>query len=145
MAKGQSSDNGRNGNDDSKTTTTTTGEVMPQQAEIRVVRNLALFRIIFFLIMAHEWAYSLPHYPLDTVMDVAQQASGRDRWFAYDQFEFLQDLLPKINDGPSSEVTCLMIRTIGVASALLAAYGGDFFVIAASTFTVLYGMRLFSM
>jgi hypothetical protein len=93
----------------------------------------------------YDWAFAFPHFPLDTVMDTRQQTSGRDKWFAYDQFEFVQDWLPKVSDGPSSKVNCQIIQTIGAGAALLAAFGGNTFEIAASTFTVVYAMRFFSL
>jgi Vitamin K-dependent gamma-carboxylase len=54
----------------------------------RIVRRMALYRVIIFGILVYEWNHYLPR-------DVAIR-DGVDSWFTYDQFEFLFHWTPSI-------------------------------------------------
>eukprot|EP00977_Amphora_coffeiformis_P017436 scaffold5684_cov169-Amphora_coffeaeformis.AAC.11 len=60
------------------------------------LRNMALWRMIFFSIMMYEWSHDQVLTPfgsfLDLETDIAQNKPGKDRWFSYNQFEWIQDL-----------------------------------------------------
>lgn len=143
--------------------------------------NLSKYRLFFFLIVSWDWFFNLPHYPLDTVPGISytddesnQQtvSNGRDQWFSYDQFEFLQrGILPTLQGDGILERSgwvrcerkedipfkaCSILRSFGVIVGLTASlFSGvwsfldnihceRFFTLFSGLFTLLYFARFFS-
>lgn len=143
--------------------------------------NLSRYRFFFFLIVSWDWCFNLPHYPLDTIPGISTidnesklrtVTSGRDQWFSYDQFEFLQRrILPTVQGDGILERSgwlhsekkedipnkaCNVIRIVGTVAGLTASlssgiwsswddtFSESFFTFSAGMFTLLYFAKFFS-
>ena len=136
---------------------------------MNAIKNLALFRVAFYILLLMEWKDHWPHTPLDSKLGKIRgnrMTSGMDRIFAYDQFEFLQNgILPTLNgdgfleksgilkylnfeDG-NPEDACAVIKKTGFAVGGIALLGGlgstTIFFLSSGLFTALFTMELFSM
>ena len=98
-----------------------------------VGRNLALFRITFYLIMAHEY-HKFRFEPL--ALESKPFSAPVDRMYAYDHLEWVQDLWP------TSRETLHRDQKIGVACALMSA-AGFCFPLAAGIFALLFCRQYF--
>lgn len=111
------------------------------------VRNIGLWRICFFCIMMTEWALDSVLTPFgalnDLELNVKQGEPGKDRWFAYNQFEWVQDIH---HDLSGDAEQALLLHRFGFVLCFLAAFAPELRLhgcwrICASLFTILYLIR----
>ena len=94
--------------------------------EDTAIRNVALWRMIFFSIMVYEWSHDqvlTPFGSLDLDTNITQNKPGKDRWFAYNQFEWVQDLHQWLG-GQGADIAW-NIQQGGLILLCLAAFGKE--------------------
>jgi len=122
---------------------------------------ISIWRVLFLSIMVYEWHHTLPHYPLDleNKMVGGEASAGKDRWYGYDQFLWLQDLLPDTQDkvdqfkllGYIPGVIAVVSPGIfwfllpGTSEKFLKIVQHFIFYCCSGAFTILYAMRFFSL
>lgn len=82
-------------NDESSSSSIDKALGAPGSSNDTAIRNMGLWRMIFFCIMMYEWSHDqvlTPFGKLDLKIDLSNGAVGIDRWFAYNQFEWIQEL-----------------------------------------------------
>ena len=107
------------------------------------VRNMALWRMIFFSIMMYEWSKDQVLTPFGKLnnleLNLAQGSTGKDRWFAYNQFEWIQDLHAWL--GQDANLATALDQG-GLLLCFLAAFGKELRIPGwtwySSLFTILY-------
>jgi hypothetical protein len=111
-----------------------------------VVRNVAIWRIVFFCILTfYEYGdpgLLTPFGELDIELDLQRQMVGKDRWFAYQQFHWLQDLHVALGRNPK---VASFLQQSGYVLSFLAAIGKEAGIpgwrLYTTAFTLLYGMQ----
>ena len=105
-------------------------------------RNMALWRMVFFSIMMYEWSDDqvlTPFGRLDLEFDLISGSTGKDRWFAYNHLEWVQDLHHWL--GQNSDWVPFLNQG-GLVLCFLAAFGKELCIPGwrwyTSSFTILY-------
>jgi len=112
------------------------------------VRNVAVWRFLFFCIMTfYEYGNPqvlTPFGSLDLQIDIKEAKTGKDRWFVYQQFQWLQDLHHDLGKHPQRAMylnhSGYLLGALSAISIELGIPGWKYY---ASGFTAIYCMQFF--
>ena len=110
------------------------------------VRNVAVWRMIFFVIMLYEWTHDQVLTPFGLLdLTMSTQSAGKDRWFAYSHLEWVQDLHAWLGQDP---YRATVLNRGGLLLGFLAAFGKELRVPCwrwyTLTFTALYSIQFWA-
>jgi len=141
------------------------GEEIVKDASTHEISNqlsadviFSIWRILFLPIMFYEWYHTLPQFPLE-LGNKDNFTPGKHRWYGYNQFSWIQDLLPSTEESVKQLtmigyiVCAIAIVSPGIFSIFLPGSSRTFrkrlqhfiFYCSCGTFTVLYAARFFSL